>query len=146
MKNSKDDILLIDDCDCDMEMTMREFKKYKISNSIKCLDGGEQALDYLLGKGAFTGINAASIPKLILLDMKMPKVDGMEVLAAIKKNESTRDIPVVMLTSEYRSPDIDKCVLMGANNYLVKPIRFSSFIKVVAHSGLFWMLDNRSDN
>lgn len=143
MKNTNIDILLIEDSPHDAEMTLRALKKNKIANDIIHLTNGAQALNFLFGSGEFEGRDVDNKPKLILLDLKMPKIDGIEVLQKIKQNESTKRIPVVVLTSSKENPDIQKCYDLGANSYLVKPVDFNSFIRSVTDSGMYWMLLNQ---
>jgi CheY-like chemotaxis protein len=137
------EILLIEDNPNDAELTMRSFKKNNITNSILHLKDGAVALEFLFGSGEFEGRNTNNKPKVILLDLKMPKVDGIEVLQKIKANDSTKTIPVVILTSSKEDPDIDKCYKLGANSYIVKPVDFDSFQKVVTQLGLYWVLLNQ---
>ena len=137
------EILLIEDNPNDAELTMRSFKKNNITNSILHLKDGAVALEFLFGSGEFEGRNTNNKPKVILLDLKMPKVDGIEVLQKIKANDTTKTIPVVILTSSKEDPDIDKCYKLGANSYIVKPVDFDSFQKVVTQLGLYWTLLNQ---
>ncbi|GAB1445465.1 MAG: response regulator [Cyclobacteriaceae bacterium] len=143
MKNTNIDILLIEDSPHDAEMSLRALKKNKIANDIIHLTNGAQVLNFLFGLGEFEGRDVDNKPKLILLDLKMPKIDGIEVLQKIKQNESTKRIPVVVLTSSKENPDIQKCYDLGANSYLVKPVDFNSFIRSVTDSGMYWMLLNQ---
>lgn len=143
MKNVEVEILLIEDNPNDAELTMRSFKKNNITNSILHLKDGAEALEFLFGSGQFEGRNLTNKPKVILLDLKMPKVDGIEVLQKIKADDNTKTIPVVVLTSSKEDPDIDKCYKLGANSYIVKPVDFDSFQKVVTQLGLYWVLLNQ---
>lgn len=138
------EILLIEDNMNDAEMTIRALKKNNIANKLIHLKDGAQALDFLFGKGEFEGRDVSRKPKMILLDLKMPKVDGLEVLSKIKSNESTKTIPVVVLTSSKEHPDIERCYQLGVNSYIVKPVEFDSFLKAVSDLGLYWMLLNQS--
>lgn len=143
MKNSIVEILLIEDNEHDAEMTIRALKKNRITNGIVHLADGALALDFLFGTGEYTGRNANEKPKVILLDLKMPKVDGIEVLQQIKSNELTRKIPVVVLTSSKENPDIETCYALGANSYIVKPVDFHGFMEAIAHSGMYWVMLNQ---
>lgn len=143
MKNIEVEILLIEDNPNDAELTIRSFKKNNITNNVLHLKDGSAALEFLFGSGQFEGRNLDNRPKLILLDLKMPKVDGIEVLQKIKANDSTKTIPVVVLTSSNQDPDIEKCYELGANSYIVKPVDFDAFQKVVTQLGLYWMLLNQ---
>lgn len=138
------EILLIEDNPNDAELTMRSFKKNNITNNVLHLKDGAAALEFLFGSGEFVGRNVNNKPKVILLDLKMPKVDGVEVLQKIKANDNTKSIPVVVLTSSKEDPDIQRCYMLGANSYIVKPVDFDSFQKVVTQLGLYWMLINQA--
>ncbi len=142
MDNLIVEILLIEDNEHDAEMTIRALKKNRITNGVVHLKDGAQALDFLFGTGEFTGRNVNEKPKVILLDLKMPKVDGIEVLEQIKSNELTKKIPVVVLTSSKENPDIDKCYALGANSYIVKPVDFTGFMEAISHSGMYWVMLN----
>ena len=143
MQHQDVEILLIEDSMNDAEMTIRALRKGKISDKILHLADGAAALDFLSGNGAFLNRNLEQKPKVILLDLKMPKVDGMEVLEKIKADVNTRTIPVVVLTSSKEDPDIEKCYLLGANSYIVKPVDFVDFRKVVNEVGLYWAMNNQ---
>ena len=143
MDNTELEILLIEDSDLDAEITIRGLRKSKITNSIIHLSDGAEALDFLFGTGDYTGRNTAHKPKLILLDLKMPKIDGIEVLEKIKANAETKTIPVVILTSSNEHPDINKCYQLGANSYIVKPVGADNFMNAISQSGMYWMLINQ---
>ena len=142
MNNSIVEILLIEDNEHDAEMTIRALKKNRITNGVVHLKDGAQALDFLFGNGEFAGRNVNEKPKVILLDLKMPKVDGIEVLQQIKSNELTKKIPVVVLTSSKENPDIDRCYALGANSYIVKPVDFYGFMEAISRSGMYWVMLN----
>ncbi len=143
MNTNEIEILLIEDNMNDAEMTMRSLKKSNVSNKVLHLKDGEIALEYIFGTGQFEGRNINHKPKVILLDLKMPKVDGLEVLKKIKSDENTKAIPVVILTSSKEDPDIKTCYSLGVNSYIVKPVDFDGFHKVVAELGLYWVLTNQ---
>jgi len=143
MENPEVEILLIEDNAHDAEMTMRALKKNNITNKIFHLKDGAEALEFIFGTGKFEGRNILHKPKVILLDLKMPKVDGIEVLIKIKSNELTQSIPVVILTSSKEDPDIQKCYALGVNSYIVKPVDFEGFHKVVSELGMYWVLLNQ---
>lgn len=143
MENNTVEILLIEDSIYDAEMTLRALKKNKLANNIVHLTNGAEALDFLFAQGEYSGRDIQNKPSLIMLDLKMPKVDGIEVLQQIKANEATRRIPVVILTSSKESPDIQTCYDLGANSYIVKPVDFNGFMEAVGHSGMYWMLLNQ---
>ena len=135
-------ILLIEDNAHDAEKTIRALKKNRITNGVSHLKDGVQALDFLFGTGEFAGRDISQKPKVILLDLKMPKADGIEVLAQIKSNEVTKNIPVVVLTSSKENPDIEKCYALGANSCIVKPVDFAGFMQAISHSRLYWVMLN----
>jgi two-component system response regulator len=143
MENMEIEILLIEDNLNDAELTMRALQKNNIANKVIHLKDGVAALNFLFGRGEYEGRNIMNKPKLILLDLKMPKVDGIEVLTRIKTDELTKKIPVVVLTSSKENPDVDRCYLLGANSYIVKPVDFDNFKNAVAEIGLYWVLLNQ---
>jgi two-component system response regulator len=123
---------------------MRALKKNGIANDLIHLKDGEEALNFIFCKGAYENRNFNEVPKLILLDLKMPKVDGIEVLRQIKSNEQTKIIPVVLLTSSKEDKDIIESYKLGVNSYIVKPVEFEGFVKAVSEMGLYWLLLNQS--
>lgn len=144
MNNSEVEILFVEDNPSDAEMTLRVLKKNKIANNIIHLDNGIRAIDFLFGKGEFEGRDVNNKPRVILLDIKMPKMSGLEVLEYVKSNDLTKKIPVVMLTSSNESPDIEKSYQLGANSYIVKPVEFDNFVKAISDLGLYWLILNKS--
>ena len=134
------EILLVEDSVSDAELTIRALKKHNMANKLVHLENGAEALDYLFANGAYSEREVKNVPKLILLDINMPKVGGIEVLKQIKGDERTRKIPVIMLTSSKEDPDIDKCYDLGANSYVVKPVGFESFMKAVSELGMYLSL------
>jgi len=143
VQNSEIEILLIEDNIHDAEMTIRALKKNHLANKLIHLKDGAIALEFLFGTGFYQGRNINKKPKVILLDLKMPKLDGLEVLKEIKANTLTRTIPVVVLTSSQEHPDIEKCYALGVNSYIVKPVEFEKFINSVSDIGLYWLLHNQ---
>jgi len=143
MQNNTVEILLIEDNINDAELTIRAFRKSKINNNLIHLKNGVEALEFLFGTGKYKGRDISHKPKLILLDLKMPKVDGLEVLRQIKANDLTKAIPVVILTSSKEHPDIERAYALGANSYIVKPVEFDEFTKAVADLGFYWLLVNQ---
>ena len=144
MENQEIEILLIEDSILDAELTIRTLRKDNVAKHILHLKDGAQALDYLFGTGKYEGRNLANKPRLILLDLKMPKVSGIEVLERIAIDELTKKIPVVVLTSSKEHPDVDRSYQLGANSYIVKPVDYESFRKVVGALGMYWLLHNQS--
>jgi len=140
---SEVDILLIEDSLDDAEMTIRALKKIKLDNNVVHLENGQEALDFLFAKGKFETLRLSSQPKVILLDIKMPKVDGIEVLRRIKSDSKTRMIPVVIMTSSSEEKDLVTSYKLGVNSYVVKPVDFENFTKAVGALGLYWLLANR---
>ena len=122
---------------------MRALRRNNITNNLIHLKDGSEALEFLFGTGNFANRDISNNPKLILLDLKMPKVDGLDVLSKIKSNELTKSIPVVVLTSSKEHPDIERAYSLGANSYIVKPVEFDGFIKAVTELGLYWVLLNQ---
>jgi CheY-like chemotaxis protein len=137
------DILLVEDDSNDAEIAMRALRKGKLANHVSWLKDGAEALDFIFRTGAYAGRPDRN-PKLILLDLKLPKVDGVEVLKRIKADERTRVIPVVMVTSSAEGRDIIESYKLGVNSYLVKPVEFEQFSETVAKAGLYWMLMNKA--
>lgn len=137
------EILLVEDNPSDAELTIRTLKKNNLANRLTWVKDGAEALDYLFCTGAYTERRNGN-PKLILLDLKLPKVDGIEVLARVKSTEQTRIIPVVVLTSSEEERDIVESYKLGVNSYLVKPVDFEKFIGVVSHAGLYWAVMNKT--
>jgi two-component system, response regulator len=140
MENKEIDILLIEDNENDAELAMRALQKNNVARNIIHLIDGEHALDFLFGQGQYTGRNTDNKPRVILLDLKMPKISGLEVLEQIKSSELTQKIPVVMLTSSKEHPDVEKAYALGANSYIVKPVDFDNFRQVVTDLGIYWLL------
>lgn len=146
MDKNEVDILLVEDSLEDAEMTIRALKKVHLANNLIHLEDGQEALDFLNGKGKYTGRETNHKPKVILLDIKMPRVDGIEVLRQIKSSEEMRRIPVVIMTSSGEEKDMITSYNLGVNSYVVKPVDFEGFAKAVSELGLYWMLINRTPN
>ncbi len=143
MKEEMYEILLVEDDPNDAEMTINALTEHHLANKINWVEDGEQAIDYLFGLGKHTGRNIKQKPKLILLDLKLPKIDGLEVLTRIKSDKIMKTIPVVVLTSSREDNDIKKSYNLGVNSYIVKPVDFEQFSKVVNGLGLYWLLLNQ---
>lgn len=143
MENLNDvEILIVEDNPNDAEMALRALRKNNIANHVLVVTDGEEALDFIFGKGNFTSRQVSARPKLILLDLKLPKIDGLEVLKEIKNNPVTKIIPVVMLTSSKEETDIVKSYELGVNSYIVKPVNFDKFVEAVRELGFYWLLLN----
>ena len=142
--DSEIEILLIEDNASDAEMTLRAFKKNNLGNSTVHLKDGAEALDFIFGTGAYEGRNILNKPRMILLDLKMPKVNGIEVLERLKSDPRTKTIPVVVLTSSREDPDIRRCYELGVNSYIVKPVEFENFTAAIKNLGMYWLLLNLS--
>lgn len=136
------EILLVEDNPTDAELTMRALKRKNMANQVVWVKDGEEALDFIFATGQYSNRNPEDLPKLILLDLRMPKVDGLEVLQRIKAEENTRKIPVVVLTSSKEDRDIVESYELGVNSYVSKPVEFDQFIDAVSTLGFYWMLIN----
>ncbi len=137
------EILLVEDNPYDAELALSALQKRHLANSIHHVEDGEEALEFLFARGKYAERKIENGPKIILLDLKMPKVDGIEVLRAVKNDERTKKIPVVVLTSSKEDPDINTCYQLGVNSYIVKPVDFDNFFKAVEELGLYWLLLNQ---
>jgi len=137
------EILLVEDNPNDAELAIRALKKNRIVNNLVLVTDGEEALDFIFAKGKFNQRDINNIPRLILLDLKLPKVDGMEVLREIKNNPITKIIPVVILTSSKEEKDVIESYKLGVNSYIVKPVDFDKFVEAVRELGLYWLVLNQ---
>jgi two-component system response regulator len=135
-------ILLVEDNPPDVELTLRALKKHNLANKVHVARDGAEALDFIFTTGLSTDRPKDSL-KVILLDLKLPKVSGLEVLQKIKSDERTRQIPVVVLTSSHEDRDIKECYKLGVNSYVVKPVEFDKFAQTVAELGFYWLLVNK---
>lgn len=139
----KVEILLVEDDPGDAEIAIRALQRNNICNSLLHLHDGEEALDYLFANGIYEGRNINDVPKVILLDLKMPKIDGIDVLKKIKSNSQTHFIPVVLFTSSSEEKDILNGYKCGVNSYIVKPVEFDDFVKAIAQVGVYWLSVNQ---
>jgi CheY-like chemotaxis protein len=137
------EILIVEDNPYDLEMTMRGLQKARLVNNIHVARDGEEALDFVFCTGPHAGRHMDDQPRVILLDIKLPKIDGLEVLARLKGDPRTSAIPVVMLTSSQEQSDLVASYAHGVNSYIVKPVNFESFVQAVADLGMYWMLLNQ---
>jgi len=144
MKNSVVEILLVEDNQDDEELALRALKKNHLSNSIEVARDGEEALRFLFGEDGIDTSVLHKQPRLILLDLKLPKVDGLEVLKQIKQHPSGREIPVVILTTSAQEPDMKRAYELGVNSYLIKPVDFEHFVEIVRKLGFYWLLLNQA--
>jgi len=144
MASDSVEILLVEDNPNDAELTLYALKKHNVANHIEVVLDGAEALDYLFCAGAYAQRRTENIPKVVLLDLKLPKVDGQEVLRRIKTDPRTRMIPVVVLTSSREECDIVESYQLGVNSYIVKPVDFEQFVEAVCQLGLYWVLFNQA--
>jgi two-component system, response regulator len=144
--NESVDILLVEDNPQDAELIVRALKKKNLANQLLIMEDGAQALDYIFCQGEFAGHELLHPLKVILLDLKLPKISGLEVLRAIKSDEKTRSIPVVILTSSRQDSDIRASYDSGANSYVVKPVEFEGFIEAINQVGLYWLTVNQTSS
>jgi two-component system, response regulator len=139
----KVDIVLCEDNADDAELTIRALSTEGLASSLIHLKDGEAVLQYVFCTGAWAGRNAAELPRLIILDLKMPKVDGLDVIRKLKSDQRTSMIPVVLLTSSKEEKDIMESYTLGVNSYIVKPVEFECYVKVVSTMGLYWLILNQ---
>ena len=137
------EILLVEDNPRDVEMTLRAMKKHNLVNKVHVVTDGAEALDFIFARGAYAQRDPNHAPKVVFLDLKLPKVSGLEVLSAIKGDERTRSIPVVVLTSSQEEKDMVESYLLGVNSYVVKPLDFDNFVEAIGQIGLYWLVINK---
>jgi|SRR5882724_2052686 len=143
MSGKEVEILLVEDNPSDVELTLRALKRHNLANKVYVVKDGAEALDFIFATGAYARRDIYNRPKVILLDLKLPKVDGLEVLDRIKSEERTKVIPVVVLTSSREEKDIVESYKLGVNSYIVKPVDFDKFVQAVSEVGLYWLLLNQ---
>jgi DNA-binding response OmpR family regulator len=136
------EVLLVEDNPNDVELTLRALKRNNIVNHIHVVTDGEEALSYFFGTGKYSGRDIRLTPKLVILDLKLPKVDGLEILRRVKSDDRTKTIPIVILTSSKEESDIIAGYKLGANSFIVKPVDFDKFIATVKELGMYWLLLN----
>lgn len=144
--NEAIEILLVEDTPSDVELTLRAFKKNNFANKIFVVGDGQEALDYIYKEGQFKDRETTELPRLILLDLKLPKISGIEVLKVLKTDPVTKKIPIVVLTSSKEDRDIHECYNLGVNSYIAKPVDFNQFVTTVRELGLYWLLLNESSS
>jgi two-component system, response regulator len=137
-------VLLVEDNDDEAELAIRELKKNNLANDLLRVNDGEEALEFIFGTGRYEGRDVECPPKVILLDLKMPKVDGIEVLRSVRYDERTKKIPVVVLTSSNEEKDIVSAYELGVNSYIVKPIDFQKFSNSIKEIGYYWLVLNKT--
>ena len=143
MKCKSTDILIVEDNPNDALLTIRSLKEHNLANNIVHVRDGQEALDYLFAEGGYSDRDPLNLPKAILLDLKLPKLDGLQVLARIRGDERMKCVPVVILTSSQEEGDLVKSYKLGANSYIVKPVEFESFSAAIKQLGLYWLLLNK---
>jgi two-component system, response regulator len=143
MSDGEVDVLLVEDNPRDLEMTMRALAKHNLGNRVFTVTDGAEALDFLLAQGKYEGRDINQSPQVVFLDLKLPKIDGIEVLRRVKADERTRHIPIVIVTSSAEERDRVASYELGANSYVVKPIVFESFAKTIADVGFYWLAVNK---
>ena len=136
------ELLLVEDNPTDAELALRALRGKGLRNHFVLARDGQEALDFLFAEGAYADRDINHTPKLVLLDLRLPKVDGLQVLELVKTDERTKHIPVVVLTSSRQEPDIERCYELGANSYIVKPVDFDKLVQCVSEVGLYWLLLN----
>jgi two-component system response regulator len=141
--NSAIEILLVEDNADDVELTLRALTKHNLANKIHVVRDGEEALDFLFCRGAFSSRSFDDQPKVVLLDLKLPRVDGLEVLRAVKSDPRTKTVPVVVMTSSGQQRDMVESYQLGVNRYLPKPINFGEFQEVIRQLGYYWLAVNQ---
>lgn len=143
MKPHQVEILLVEDNPNDVELTLRALKRHNLANRVFVVKDGAEALEFLFATGAHATRSMEERPKVVLLDLKLPKVDGLEVLRRIKSDERTKSVPVVVLTSSREERDVVESYKLGVNSYIVKPVEFEKFVEAVSEVGLYWVLLNQ---
>lgn len=136
------EILLVEDNPRDAELTIRALKKNNLANKLFHVEDGVEALDFLFARGRYEGRDIGDPPKVVLLDLKLPRINGLEVLSAIRADERTQTIPVVIVTSSAEDPDVKTAYQLGANSYVIKPVQFDSFMDAMTKLGVYWLMVN----
>ncbi|MGB2868429.1 MAG: response regulator [Bacteroidota bacterium] len=143
-KDTQVEILIVEDNPNDSELTLRALKKHNLSNHVAVASDGEEALDFLFARGKYENRNIQEVPRVILLDLKLPKIDGLEVLKIIKGDPRTKMIPIIVLTSSKEEKDLVESYKLGVNSYIVKPVDFDQFVAAVKEIGYYWLLLNQA--
>ena len=137
-------ILLVEDDPRDVELVLDVLRTHHLANEVSVIADGDEALEFLLGRGRYKGRDVRNVPRVVLLDLKLPGTDGLDILRELRKDDRTRLVPVVVMTSSQEERDLIESYRLGANSYVVKPLAFPEFAKVVANLGLYWLLINKS--
>lgn len=140
------EVLLVEDNPRDAELTIRALKRHNLANQLFHVQDGAEALDFLFGRGKYEGRLSSAMPKVILLDLKLPKVSGLEVLRLMKQDPRLSTVPVVIITSSAEDPDMQAAYRLGANSYVVKPVKFDEFMEAMSRLGVYWLLLNHPFN
>lgn len=136
------EVLLVEDNPRDAELTVRALKRHNLANRLVHVKDGAEALDFLFGSGPYEGRSTNTSPRVVLLDLKLPKVNGLEVLRRMKEDQHLRSIPVVIVTSSAEDPDMEAAYQLGANSYVVKPVQFDQFMEAMSKLGVYWLMLN----
>jgi CheY-like chemotaxis protein len=143
MSSKEMEVLIVEDNPHDLEMTLRALRKHHLANDVVTVSDGAAALDYLFARGAYAGRDIQTAPRVVFLDLKLPKVDGVDVLRVVKSDPRTKSIPIVVVTSSAEERDRVESYALGVNSYVVKPIEFDAFAKTIADLGFYWLAVNR---
>ena len=138
------EVLLVEDNPQDAELTIRALRRHNLANQLFHVEDGAEALDFLFGRGKYEGRRTDVSPKVVLLDLKLPKVNGLEVLRSMKNDPQLQTIPVVMVTSSAEHPDVKAAYNLGANGYVIKPVQFDSFMEAMSKVGIYWLMVNHT--
>lgn len=136
------EVLLVEDNPQDAELTIRALRRHNLANRLVHLEDGAEALDFLFGRGRYEGRHKGISPRVVLLDLKLPKVNGLEVLRSMKNDPRLQTIPVVMVTSSAEHPDVKAAYNLGANGYVIKPVQFEAFMEAMSRVGVYWLMVN----
>jgi two-component system response regulator len=139
------EVLIVEDNPDDLELALHALHRGRVANRVEVARDGAEALDYLFGRGAFENLSEADLPRVVLLDVKLPLIDGIEVLRELKGDRRTRRVPVVMMTSSAEDRDLAACYELGANSYIVKPVDIEQFFRAVQQVGLYWLALNQAE-
>lgn len=142
MNDADVDVLLVEDNPRDAELTIRAFKRNRLADRLFHVQDGAEALDFLFGRGNYAGRQTTALPRVILLDLKLPKINGLEVLRLVKNDPHLQIIPVVIVTSSAEDPDLERAYELGANSYVIKPVQFEAFMDAMSKLGIYWLTAN----